>query len=441
MGYRGAVEWIRRWIDRLSDYAETRDRPWLKWAARSVELLVEIGRQLVSDSALRTAASLAFTTILSMVPLLAVSFAALRAIVPDEAVAAKIREWVLETVLADSVSGVAGYLELFLNESQGHAAGVVGLTMLVVTSISLFLSVERAVNTIWRVPQSRPIHRRLITFYAVITLAPALIALGTAMGGWILEALDTPSIGATLSSLVSAFLVMLALTLMYKLLPHTHVRWTVAMVGALWGAVVLRISQWMFNVFVGSIYAGSVSSKIYGAFALIPLFFLWVYLIWIIVLGGVTLAYMIQHRTVLTRALLRRRGRTSGIPQPATGYLVSRVFFAIARHFRTHGGGLGPEVIAAELQIEGTELKAPIRLLRQGGFVLQVTEGDGHDLVPARALNRVNLADLYALVDAEGYRPGELPAAEDDALELLLGEVGAERERRMKTSVADLLDG
>ena len=441
MGYRDPVDWIRRWIDRLSDYAETREKPWLKWVARAVDLLIEIGRQLVSDSALRTAASLAFTTILSMVPLLAVSFAALRTIVPDEAVAAKIREWVLETVLADSVSGVAEYLERFLNESQGHAVGVVGLTMLVVTSIALFLSVERAVNTIWRVPQSRPIHRRLITFYAVITLTPALIALGTALGGWVLEALDTPSLGATLSSLVSSFLVMLALTLMYKLLPHTLVRWSVAMVGALWAAVVLSVSQWAFSFFVESIYAGSVSSKIYGAFALIPLFFLWVYLIWIIILGGVTMAYMIQHRTVLTRALLRRRGRTSGILQPATGYLVTRVFFSIARHFRRHGGGLGPEVIAAELQIEGTELKAPIRLLRQGGFILQVTDGDGHDLVPARALDQVNVVDLYSLVDAEGYRPGELPAADDDPLEKLLAGLTEDRTRQMKTSVADLLEG
>ena len=162
MGYRGRVDGFRRWIDRLSDAAEAKNQPWMVWVSRSMELLFEIGRQLVSDSALRTAASLAFTTILSMVPLLAVSFAALRTIVPDEAVAAKIREWVLETVLADSVSGVAQYLERFLNESQGHAVGVVGLTMLVVTSIALFLSVERAVNTIWRVPQSRPIHRRLI---------------------------------------------------------------------------------------------------------------------------------------------------------------------------------------------------------------------------------------------------------------------------------------
>ena len=92
------------------------------------------------------------------------------------------------------------------------------------------------------------------------------------------------------------------------------------------------------------------------------------------------------------------------------------------------------------LQIEGTELKAPIRLLRQGGFILQVTDGDGHDLVPARALDQVFVSDLYALVDAEGYRPGELPAEEHDALEGLLNGLSAERERRMKTSVADLLE-
>ena len=440
MGYRSAVEWMRRLIDRLADRAEAQGLPWLAWSAKAIELTVEIGRQLVSDQALRTAASLAFTTILSMVPVLAVSFAALRALVPDAAVAAQIQSWLLDTVLADSVSGVAEYLQRFLTESQGHAVGVVGLSVLVLTSIALFLSVERAVNAIWRVPQSRPLYRRLTTFYAVITLTPALIGLGTAAGGWILEALDTPSIGAALGSIVSALLVMLALTLMYKLLPHTNVRWSVAMAGALWAAIVLQLSRFMFNFFVGTIYAGSVSSKIYGAFALIPLFFIWVYLIWIIILGGVTLAYMLQHRAVLTRALLRRRGRTGGMPAAATGYLVARVFFAIGRHFRAHGGGLAPEAIAARLQIEGQELKAPIRLLREAGLLLQVTEGDGHDLVPARALDRVDLSTLYALVESEGYRPGELPANEDDALERLLAEVEAERRQRMRTSVGELLD-
>jgi membrane protein len=440
MGYCSAVEWIRRWIDRLSDRAEAQGLPWLAWSAKAIELTLEIGRQLVSDQALRTAASLAFTTILSMVPVLAVSFAALRALVPDEAVAAEIRVWLLDTVLADSVSGVAQYLERFLAETQGHAVGVVGLTVLVVTSVALFLSVERAVNAVWRVPPSRPLYRRLITFYAVITLTPALIGLGTAAGAWILEALATPSLGAALGSIVSALLVMLALTLMYKLLPHTNVRWSVALAGALWGATVLQLSRFVFNFFVGTIYAGSISSKIYGAFALIPLFFIWVYLTWIIVLGGVTLAYMLQHRTVLTRALLRRRGRTGGIPAAPTGYLVARVFFTIARHFRAQGGGLAPEAIAAHLQIDGQELKAPIRLLRDGGLLLQVNEGDGHDLVPSRALDKVDLTSLYALVEADGYRPGELPADQDDALERLLGEVEAERRRRMRTSVDELLD-
>ena len=144
-----------------------------------------------------------------------------------------------------------------------------------------------------------------MTFYAIITLAPAMIGIGSISANWLLRELDATSLGVTLGSLVSWSLVLSALTLMYKLLPNTHVSMRAAIAGALGASIALQLTRLGFNTYVSSIYSGSVSAKIYGAFALIPVFFLWIYIIWILILGGAMLSYFVQHRGVLMRRSIR----------------------------------------------------------------------------------------------------------------------------------------
>ncbi|MCA9537384.1 MAG: YihY family inner membrane protein, partial [Myxococcales bacterium] len=325
-------------------------------------------------------------------------------------------------------------------EARGGAVGLVGTIFLLGTALSLFMSIERAFNDIWHVPMSRPLHRRLTTFYAVITLTPALIGVGSVFAEKLKSQLDTWSFGLSIGAgAVSFALTVLGLTLMYKLLPHTHVKWKVATAGGVWAAVTLQIGRSLFNYYAGSIYSGSVQSKIYGAFSLIPVFFLWVYLTWALVLGGNILAYMVQNRESLTRALLRRRRRQSGAPAPPNGYLVTRVFFLIARHFRRRGGGLDPATLAADLQIEADEVVPALRLLREGGLVLEVV-GNGGELVPARPLDDIRLAEFYALCDDDGYAPGELPVRGFETVEACLTQAEAARDASLQVTVEALLD-
>src|SRR5690606_12593568 len=116
---------------------------------------------------------------------------------------------------------------------------------------------------------------RLTSYYAVITLAPALLGLGFFVTGWLQDRVGS-SLGVGFVGLVlGASLETLALTLMYKLLPHGHVRWRAAAIGGVMAGVGFELSRVLFNLYVGSIYTGSVPSRIYGSFALIPVFFLW----------------------------------------------------------------------------------------------------------------------------------------------------------------------
>lgn len=406
---------------------------------RAVELVVETVRQLTSQQSLHMAASLSFTTILSVVPVMAVSFAVFRAFVTSGEIATTVQKWLLSTLLADSVSEVTTVIEELLARASGGAVGAVGTVFLLVTALSLFLSIETSFNSIWRVPLSRPLHRRLTTFYSVLTLTPALIGVGVFFAESVRGTL-VGSVGGLIGAGALSFaMTVLGLTLMYKLLPHTRVRWRVAFAGALGAGVALTATRFGFNYYIASIYQGSVQSKIYGTLALVPVFALWVYITWVIVLGGNILAYHVQHRDTLTRALLRRRRRQDA-PAPPNGYLLARVFGLIARHFRSHGGGLAPDAVAARLQIEASEVNPAVRALVDGGLLLEASGRSGLELVPSRPLDRIRVAELYAVAERAGYHPGQLPGAEFERLEAVLAGAEAARAAALGASVESVVE-
>ncbi|MCA9544109.1 MAG: YihY family inner membrane protein [Myxococcales bacterium] len=434
---------MRERVDRLYRFADEHDRRALRTLAGLLRLVLDIWRQLVVDQAHGTAQALAFTTILSMVPALAVIFAVFKAFVPNQEVSAKVSAWLLGTLFANSVGDIVGVLQGFLDRVDTGTVGVVGFLFLLITAVSTFTAAEKAFNRIWRVPFTRPLHVRLMAYYAVLTLAPALIAASFFATGWVQSGL-AENVGLDIASLVVGWtLEMMALSLMYKLLPHGRVQWRAAITGGVGGALGFEITKAGFNTYIESIYQASTSSQIYGAFALLPVFFLWVWLVWLMVLFGVELAYVAQNHRQLTAAVLIRRGQNQKHSGPPTGYLLCRVFGEVARHFEHKGGGVAPSTVARGLQAETDEVEAAVRQLERAGWLLAIEDRSGEPrVVPGRPLDQVALADLFALAEADGYRVGELPDTPGSGpLERAMAEAFARRGEALQVSFAALLAG
>ena len=397
------------------------------------EIFLELTRQLIGERILRTSAALAFTSILALVPLMAVSFAILRSFVTHGKLAEEIREWMLNTLLADSVAGINTYIEKFLDTSQNSAIGLVGLTVLLFTSLALFLSVESAVNAIWRVRLSRPLYRRLVTFYAVITLTPALMGLGMASANWILKYFEAASVALSLSGFVSTGMILTGLTLMYKLMPHTTVRWRYALLGGFWATIVFQLTRLAFNLYVESVYTGSVTARIYGTFALVPIFFFWVHASWIIILSGVSVSYMLQHKgRVVWNVHRRRAGQIA--ESPVSPQLVAQVFAVTADVFYREGGGTTVHRISHVLNREQAEIEDALSLLKQASFILQVTDSDYQEIIPARPLHQVKVVDILTLA-----RPNSHPASLEklailDALKKVMSQAQLQHDMCMETT-------
>ena len=219
--------------------------------------------------------------------------------------------------------------------------GLVGLGLLIWAGLSLVVSLETSFNRIYSAPEGRPWHLRITIYWAVITLGPVLVAASLYMSAKLLttaRSVDTFGVFgwvvSVLTPLASTAASWLLLLLMYKLLPNVKVRLKSAIIGAMIAAVLWEVSKWGFRIYVDNfIREGTGYSALYGSIALLPLFLLWVYLTWLIILFGLELSYVSQ--TIRGTRFLR--GRAEESPGPSDGLIPPTAILAVAstlaRHF------------------------------------------------------------------------------------------------------------
>ncbi|HEX2200394.1 MAG TPA: YihY family inner membrane protein [Burkholderiales bacterium] len=263
------------------------------WRATG-EFLVDVVRRFYEERALQAAGSLSYTTLLSLVPLFTVALAISTAFpVFDESIAV-LQEFILENFLPDArgIETIAEQVQSF-TENAGRLTAI-GIGFFVVTAVMLMLTIDESLNRIFRVQRRRPLLQQVLIYWAVITLGPVLIggslsassfAIGASLG---LLNLDIMA-DAVLRVLPFVFTCM-ALTLLYAVVPYRYVELRHALVSGILAGVVFEIAKRGFAVYLANF---PTYTLIYGAFATIPIFLVWVYLSWCVVLGGATLTAML----------------------------------------------------------------------------------------------------------------------------------------------------
>jgi len=258
---------------------------WLDW----VEFWRFLWQRFSADKALQSAASLTFTTLFAVVPLLTVTFVMLSAVPALKGVGEEIQRFILANFLPDSGEAVHEYLTAFT--SQARQLTWIGVLFLLATAYTMLVSVEKAFNHIWRVRQPRRGVARFLLYWAVLSLGPLLLGAGFVASTYVtsLSLLSGPDalIGAKpLLRITPIFSSVAAFTLFYAVVPNTRVPLRYALIGGLFAAALFEIAKALFGFYV-RMFPGY--QLIYGAFATVPLFLLWIYLSWLIVLFGAEL--------------------------------------------------------------------------------------------------------------------------------------------------------
>ena len=255
--------------------------------ARLVAFVASVVARLRNVGLARTAGSLAFTTLLGIVPLATVTFATVARFPVFQQWLDAFHAFLLEHLLPESASAV---IHTHIREFVEKTAGLTGISIVLVfvTAVMMIANVEREINLIWGIRRARPLAQRLVVYALGATVGPVLIGASVWATTWLVTAsLAAVPLDATVADLVlkpaSLAFSTLALALMYRTVPAAPVPWRNAFAGALVAALAFEAAKFGFAFYLTQVQTYRV---VYGALAAVPLFLVWIYVCWLIVLIG-----------------------------------------------------------------------------------------------------------------------------------------------------------
>lgn len=262
--------------------------------------------RFAQDRCTQIAASLTFTTLLSLVPIMTIALSMFSAFPVFEDVSLQFKSYLLKNLMPETAGAlITGYMQQFA-ESAARLT-TVGIGFLAVTALTTMLTIDHAFNTIWRVRQKRPLIRRLVIYWAVLTLAPLLVGVSLSLTSWLVSlsmgyAKHTPLFGVGALKILPVFLTTVAFAMLFRLVPNRYVPRTHALIGAVIAAMLFEAMNRIFGYYIAHF---NTYKLVYGAFASVPIFLLWIYLSWLTILFGAVIAASLSHwRTPSTRQTL-----------------------------------------------------------------------------------------------------------------------------------------
>jgi membrane protein len=294
------IENVHRLLKRLIWDVHINSAPrWKAVPLRSARICYAVIRDLAAGHLTLRATSLVYTTLLALVPLLAVSFSVLKGFGVQNQIEPLLLNFLKP--LGDKGVEVSGRIIGFVNNMKVKVLGYLGLGLLMYTVTSMIQKMEGAFNYIWRVRQSRPFSQRFSGYLSVILIGPVLVfsALGVTASlmttGMVKHLLAMEPFGGFLmaaTKLLPYLLTIVAFGITYLLVPNTRVRLDAALVGALVSGVLWEATGWAFASFV---VKSTQYTAIYSGFAIVITFMIWLYLSWLILLVGASVAFYYQQ--------------------------------------------------------------------------------------------------------------------------------------------------
>lgn len=385
---QAAEDWI------LSNPNPPSSWPWT-WLYKVGRTAYAMVRDVISGQLTLHAMSLVYTTLLSIVPLLALSFSVLKAL----GVHQRMEPFLFQFFQPMGPQGieVAEKILGFVDNMKVGVLGSVGLALLVYTVVSLLQKIERSFNMIWRVPDMRSMSQRFSNYLSVIMVGPLLMVSAIGVSATIfsstavqalLEIEPFGSLIVAVSSFTPFFLVVGAFTFVYVFMPNTRVKLRYAFVGGLIAGVSWQAGGMLFASFV----AGSAKyAAIYSSFAIGIILLIWTYLNWMILLLGASLAFYLQNPGAVSK-----RREVQLAPELQEKVAIA-LMWLVAKPFYDGEEAPQQEVLEHQMRVPGEVTRGVSdKLIRAG--LLSLAGRNGDHLVPGRTLDRITVEDVLRVV-------------------------------------------
>ena len=355
-------------------------------------------RDIMSGQLTLRAMSLVYTTLLSIVPLVAVSFSVLKGFGVHKELE-KYLYVVLEPLGTKGVE-ITDQVMRLVNNVNGSVLGGIGLAFFVYTAISMVQKIEESFNYVWYVTKPRSFATRVVEYSTVLivgTLAVGIAVRTIASFGKedIVVSMQESSVLAPVLELVSSLTPYAAIiaifTFLYKYMPNTNVNLRSAMVGGAAGGFLWVSTSKLFGLFLST---STNRQAIYASFAIAITTLIWLYLNWLILLIGSQIAFYFQNP-----AYLRIGRREPRLSNEMRERLALNIMYLVGKEFRDPLAGIDLQQIGRTLRIPTLTLEPIVIGLENGGLL---TSNEKDQLLPGREISRIRLADILAIVRHEG---------------------------------------
>ncbi|HWI83082.1 YihY family inner membrane protein [Ramlibacter sp.] len=313
-----------------------------------------------------TASSLTFTTTMALVPFFTVALAIFTAFPIFGKLQAALQAWLVQSLIPESIARqVLGYLTQFAGKA--NRLGAFGLAALIVTALALMLTIDRTLNSIWRVKRHRPFPQRVLIYWAALTLGPVLLGASLSLTSYVVSAsrglvAAMPGVLQLLFDLMEFVLLAGGLAALYRYVPNTPVRRGHAWAGGVFAALGIELARRLLAWYIGKV---PTYSLVYGAFATVPILLVWIYVAWVVVLLGAVLAAYLPSLVTGTR---RRSGH-------GWQFQVALEVLRELEHARPSARrGLSAPQLAQALELETVQLEPVLETLVELDWVGRLNE-------------------------------------------------------------------
>ena len=375
------------------------------------ELVRTIARRFYEDRCMQIASSLTFTALLALVPIVTVALTVITAFPLFGEMTAALQVFLVENMIPESADAVFEYTQKFTRNAAKLTA--VGIIFLFVTSVMLLLTIDRAFNDIWRVRRPRPIVQRVLVYWTLLTVGPVLIGASLSLTSWLVgQAVglvhSVPGAGRVLLTIVPILLTATAFSLLYVAMPNRRIRVKDAMIGGLLAAIGFEVMKRSFALYVANF---PTYTLVYGAFATVPIFLLWIYVSWLVVIfGAVVVAALPDWRD----------GAGAAPPMPGSDFFDAlQILKVLWRAHRTGSIVTMPEILAVSA-VRIDRIEAILDAMVGAGWVSRTMQAGW---VLQRDPATITVEDVYRLFvfHAATHRPAK---GADADLELRVHELG-----------------
>ncbi|MEW5942272.1 MAG: YihY family inner membrane protein [Pseudomonadota bacterium] len=385
-----------------------------------------LSQRFYEDRCLQIAASLTYTTLLSLVPLIVIALTVISAFPVFSSLMVQLKVFILTNLVPGAASKIITvYLPQF-SEKAGRLTAL-GTALFGVTAFMLMLTIDHAFNMIWRVRRPRPLLQRFLIYWAALTLGPLVIGGSLSLTYYMVSlslgvVAKIPALGEFVLKLVPVALAIFTFALLYRIVPNRYVPVKHAAIGGLVAGVGLEVVNKIFTAYIVKF---STYTLVYGAFASLPLFLLWVYSSWLAVVAGALVAASLSHWRGGAWQIEKTPGRLF--------YEVLRILHALYRAQQA-GEAVRLQELRDEARLGLEEIEDVLERLSAASWAHRVA---GNAWALSRSPADIRIADVFRQFV---FKPEDVPAEGelDKRLAVLLKDTSARLDEAMAGSLREL---